>query len=167
MDDILDLFSEYHFPILISSLGPQMKHAIRSICHELDSSPSFFRFDESLLLKIMKTKVKKVASHLPKSIELEAITKNFMDNIQEKELNDEKKADELEKIIQLARIKTAMQLINNYLPVKYANLLLQSEEYILFIYILTYLLKYIVLLLYLHIYKNYKFIELVLALYKT
>ncbi|EMR08170.1 hypothetical protein PNEG_03344 [Pneumocystis murina B123] len=129
MDDILDLFSEYHFPILISSLGPQMKHAIRSICHELDSSPSFFRFDESLLLKIMRTKVKKVASHLPKSIEFEAITKNFMDNIQGKELNSEKKPNELRKIIQLARIKTAMQLINNYLPIKYANLLLQSEDF--------------------------------------
>ncbi|KTW29147.1 uncharacterized protein T551_02421 [Pneumocystis jirovecii RU7] len=127
MEDILEFFSEYHFPILISYLGPQIKKAIRSICQELKSTHPFFRFDEKLLLEVLISKAKKIASHLPKSIEFEAITKHFMENIEKKEL--ENKSKEFKNIIQLARLKTAMQFINSYLPIKYENLLLQSEDF--------------------------------------
>ncbi|KAG4305830.1 hypothetical protein PORY_000740 [Pneumocystis oryctolagi] len=129
MDDILELFSEYHFPILISYLKPQMKQAIRSVCQKLESTRPFFRFDETLLLKVLVSKAKKIASHLPKSIEFEAITKHFIENAKKKELDNKDKNEELENIIELARLRTAMQFINSYLPTKYENLLLQSEDF--------------------------------------
>ncbi|KAG5513304.1 hypothetical protein PMAC_001367 [Pneumocystis sp. 'macacae'] len=127
MEDILELFSEYHFPILISYLEPQIKQAIQSICQKLDSTRPFFRFDEELLLKVLISKAKKIASHLPKSIEFEAITKHFIGTVEKKEL--ENKTQDFKNIIQLARLKTAIQFINSYLPIKYENLLLQSEDF--------------------------------------